>query len=124
MPDLTRDPVINAINNGIRRGFEVVVVNGCSARINDVRLCYLDYLGLSARLQAHDTSFSSRAAQVVDHVIIRGNHRQVTFRTAADYQAYLERLSRYLHSVTCGCGVMGAGLSMELWELSEGAVHQ
>ena len=36
------------------------------------------------------------APQVLYHVIARGNHRQVTFRTPADYQAYLERLGRYL----------------------------
>lgn len=29
MIDLARDPVINAINNGIRRGIEVTVANGC-----------------------------------------------------------------------------------------------
>ena len=29
MTDLTRNPVINAINNGIRRGIEVAVANGC-----------------------------------------------------------------------------------------------
>ena len=34
------------------------------------------------------------APQVLYHVIVRGNHRQATFRTHADYQAYLERLSR------------------------------
>jgi REP element-mobilizing transposase RayT len=33
--------------------------------------------------------------QVLYHVIVRGNHRQVTFRTASDYQAYLDRLARY-----------------------------
>lgn len=38
------------------------------------------------------------APQVLYHVIVRGNHRQVTFRTPADYQAYLERLGRYLRS--------------------------
>jgi len=36
------------------------------------------------------------APEVLYHVIVRGNHRQVTFRTPADYQAYLERLARYL----------------------------
>jgi len=36
------------------------------------------------------------ASQVLYHVIIRGNHRKATFRTPADYQAYLERLARYL----------------------------
>lgn len=36
------------------------------------------------------------APQVLYHVIVRGNHRLVTFRTPADYQAYLDRLSRYL----------------------------
>lgn len=36
------------------------------------------------------------APQVLYHVIVRGNHRQVTFRTPADYQAYLDRLGRYL----------------------------
>lgn len=36
--------------------------------------------------------------QVLYHVIARGNHRQVTFRTPADYQAYLERLGRYLQT--------------------------
>jgi putative transposase len=36
------------------------------------------------------------APQVLYHVIVRGNHRQATFRTPADYQAYLERLGRYL----------------------------
>lgn len=35
--------------------------------------------------------------QVLYHVIARGNHRQVTFRTASDYQAYLERLAKYRH---------------------------
>jgi REP element-mobilizing transposase RayT len=35
------------------------------------------------------------APHVLYHVIVRGNHRQVTFRTSADYQAYLERLGRY-----------------------------
>lgn len=29
MADLARDPVINAINNGIRRGIEVAIANGC-----------------------------------------------------------------------------------------------
>ena len=29
------------------------------------------------------------------HVIVRGNHRQKTFRTRRDYDAYLERLGRY-----------------------------
>ena len=29
MADLARDPVINAINNGIRRGIEVTLANGC-----------------------------------------------------------------------------------------------
>lgn len=29
------------------------------------------------------------------HVFVRGNHRQKTFLTAQDYQAYLERLARY-----------------------------
>ena len=29
MVNLARDPVINAINNGIRRGIEVTVANGC-----------------------------------------------------------------------------------------------
>ena len=29
------------------------------------------------------------------HVIVRGNHRQKTFRTRRDYDAYLERLTRY-----------------------------
>lgn len=29
------------------------------------------------------------------HVIVRGNHRQRTFRRDADYHAYLERLGRY-----------------------------
>lgn len=38
------------------------------------------------------------APQVLYHVIVRGNHRQVTFRTPGDYQAYLERLGRYLRS--------------------------
>jgi len=38
------------------------------------------------------------APQVLYHVIVRGNHRQATFRTSADYQAYLERLARYLSS--------------------------
>jgi len=36
------------------------------------------------------------APQVLYHVIVRGNHRRATFRTPADYQAYLERLARYL----------------------------
>ena len=36
------------------------------------------------------------APQVLYHVIVRGNHRQATFRTPVDYQAYLERLGRYL----------------------------
>ena len=36
------------------------------------------------------------APQVLYHVIVRGNHRKSTFRTPADYQAYLERLVRYL----------------------------
>ena len=36
------------------------------------------------------------APQVLYHVIVRGNHRQATFRTPADYQAYLARLGRYL----------------------------
>jgi putative transposase len=35
------------------------------------------------------------APQVLYHVIVRGNHRQVTFCTPADYHAYLERLGRY-----------------------------
>lgn len=39
------------------------------------------------------------APQVLYHVIVRGNHRQATFRTPADYQAYLERLGRY--GVSC-----------------------
>ena len=38
------------------------------------------------------------APQVLYHVIVRGNHQQVTFRRPADYQAYLERLARYLRS--------------------------
>jgi putative transposase len=38
------------------------------------------------------------APQVLYHVIVRGNHRQMTFCTPADYQAYLERLGRYLRS--------------------------
>jgi REP element-mobilizing transposase RayT len=38
------------------------------------------------------------APQVLYHVIVRGNHRQTIFRTPADYQAYLERLGRYLQS--------------------------
>jgi REP element-mobilizing transposase RayT len=38
------------------------------------------------------------APQVLYHVIVRGNHRQVTFRTPADYHAYLERLGRYLQA--------------------------
>lgn len=29
MADLARDPVINAINNGIRRGIEVAIASGC-----------------------------------------------------------------------------------------------
>lgn len=29
MADLARDPVINAIHNGIRRGIEITVANGC-----------------------------------------------------------------------------------------------
>jgi REP element-mobilizing transposase RayT len=29
------------------------------------------------------------------HVIVRGNQRQKTFLNDADYEAYLERLSRY-----------------------------
>ena len=29
------------------------------------------------------------------HVIVRGNQRQATFLTAADYQAYLDRLATY-----------------------------
>lgn len=29
------------------------------------------------------------------HVIVRGNHRQKTFTSESDYQAYLERLARY-----------------------------
>lgn len=29
------------------------------------------------------------------HVIVRGNHRQKTFRTRRDYEAYFERLARY-----------------------------
>jgi len=29
MAELARDPVINAINNGIRRGIEVTIANGC-----------------------------------------------------------------------------------------------
>ncbi len=29
MADVARDPIINAINNGIRRGIEVTVANGC-----------------------------------------------------------------------------------------------
>lgn len=36
------------------------------------------------------------APQTLYHVIVRGNHRQATFLTPADYQAYLERLGRYL----------------------------
>ena len=36
------------------------------------------------------------APQVLYHVIVRGNHRQVTFRTPDDYHAYLDRLGRYL----------------------------
>lgn len=35
------------------------------------------------------------APQVLYHVIVRGNHRQSTFRTSGDCQAYLERLGRY-----------------------------
>jgi putative transposase len=36
------------------------------------------------------------APQVLYHVIARGNQRHITFRAASDYQAYLERLARYL----------------------------
>jgi putative transposase len=35
------------------------------------------------------------AADLLYHVIVRGNQRQKTFLTEADYQAYLERLARY-----------------------------
>jgi len=35
------------------------------------------------------------APGVLYHVIVRGNHRQKTFLTPSDYQAYLERLGRY-----------------------------
>ena len=38
------------------------------------------------------------APQVLYHVIVRGNHLQVTFRTVSDYQAYLERLVKYRQS--------------------------
>lgn len=38
------------------------------------------------------------APHVLYHVIVRGNHRQTTFRTSADYRAYLERLGRYLQT--------------------------
>ena len=38
------------------------------------------------------------APQVLYHVIVRGNHRHITFRTPADYHAYLERLARYRQS--------------------------
>jgi len=38
------------------------------------------------------------ASEVLYHVIVRGNHRKATFRTPADYHAYLERLARYRHS--------------------------
>lgn len=35
------------------------------------------------------------ASGLLYHVIVRGNHRQRTFRAPADYQAYLERLARF-----------------------------
>jgi putative transposase len=35
------------------------------------------------------------AAGLLYHVIVRGNHRQKTFLSEADYQAYLERLACY-----------------------------
>lgn len=38
------------------------------------------------------------APHVLYHVIARGNHRHLTFRTSADYHAYLDRLARYRQS--------------------------
>src|SRR5262252_7060036 len=35
------------------------------------------------------------APGILYHVIVRGNQRQKTFLRDSDYQAYLERLSRY-----------------------------
>src|SRR5262249_11723649 len=35
------------------------------------------------------------ATGILYHVIVRGNQRQKTFLRDSDYQAYLERLSRY-----------------------------
>lgn len=35
------------------------------------------------------------ASGLLYHVIVRGNQRQATFLTEADYQAYLERLAKY-----------------------------
>ncbi len=35
------------------------------------------------------------ASGLLYHVIVRGNQRQKTFRSAEDYQAYLERLESY-----------------------------
>ncbi|HLQ24872.1 MAG TPA: hypothetical protein VK138_03215 [Acidiferrobacterales bacterium] len=51
MADLARDPVINAINEGIRRGIEVTVANGCYG--SAVILIYsgidsMAYLGMPA----------------------------------------------------------------------------
>lgn len=37
------------------------------------------------------------ASGVLYHVIVRGNHRQKTFLTHRDYEAYIERLARYRH---------------------------
>ncbi len=34
------------------------------------------------------------APGVLYHVIVRGNHRQKTFLSQSDYQAYLEKLGR------------------------------
>ena len=69
MTDLSRDPIVNAINNGIKRGIQVTVDNGCFGSAVILILSGIDtmaYLGMSADQQeVKKTDFISWADRYI-----------------------------------------------------------
>lgn len=67
MTDLSRDPIVNAINNGIKRGIQVTVDNGCFGSAVILILSGIDtmaYLGMPADQQeVNKTDFISWAGR-------------------------------------------------------------
>jgi hypothetical protein len=54
MVDLSRDPIINAIQNGIKRGIRVALENGCLGSAVILILCGVDamaYLAMPDRVR-------------------------------------------------------------------------